>query len=369
MPPRLVTGDASDATDLGMRDPLRSVTIAGRRIGPGEPPFIIAEMSANHNGDLERAFAIMEAAKSAGADALKIQTYTADTITIDHDGPGFTIEGGLWDGNTLYDLYERAHTPWDWHPALFEKGRELELIVFSSPFDHTAIDLLESCAAPAYKIASFELVDLPLIRRCAATGKPLIMSTGMANLAEISKAVATARTAGASDIALLHCTSGYPTPPDDADLRTIPHLAEAFGVVAGLSDHTHGIGAPIAAVALGASIIEKHFTLARSDGGPDAAFSLEPDELGALCDNARLAWQALGGVRYEKTDSEKGNVQFRRSLYIVDDMRAGDVLKADNLRSIRPGFGLPPEFYDLLLGKPVNRDVARGTPMSWDLIG
>ncbi len=346
-----------------------SINIAGRRIGPDEPPFIIAEMSANHNGELERAFAIMEAAKSAGADALKIQTYTADTITIDHDGPGFTIEGGLWDGNTLYDLYEKAHTPWDWHPALFEKGRELGLIVFSSPFDHTAVDLLESCDAPAYKVASFELIDLPLIRRCASTGKPLIMSTGMANLDEIAEAVEAARAAGANGIALLHCTSGYPTPPEDSDLRTIPHLAQAFGLVTGLSDHTFGIGAPIAAIALGGAIVEKHFTLARSDGGPDAAFSLEPDELKALCENARLAWQALGDVRYEKTESEKGNVQFRRSLYIVKDMRAGDVLEAGNLRSIRPGFGLPPRFYDLLLGKRVNCDVARGTPMSWDLIG
>jgi len=346
-----------------------SVTIAGRRIGPDEPPFIIAEMSANHNGELERAFAIMEAAKSAGADALKIQTYTADTITIDHDGPGFNIEGGPWDGNTLYDLYKQAHTPWDWHPALFEKGRELGLIVFSSPFDHTAVDLLESCDAPAYKIASFELVDLPLIRRCAATGKPLIMSTGMANLDEIADAVEAARSAGASGIALLHCTSGYPTPPEDSDLRTIPHLAQAFGLVTGLSDHTSGIAASIAAIAFGGAIIEKHFTLARSDGGPDAAFSLEPDELKALCKNARLAWQALGSVRYEKTESEKGNVQFRRSLYIVEDIKAGDVLEARNLRSIRPGFGLPPEFYDILLGKRVNCDVARGTPMSWDLIG
>lgn len=346
-----------------------AISIAERRIGPDEPPFVIAEMSANHNGSLERAFAIMEAAKSAGADAMKIQTYTADTITIDCNGRGFTIQGGLWDGNTLYDLYKKAHTPWDWHPALFKKGRELGLIVFSSPFDDTAVDLLEDCEAPAYKIASFELVDLPLIRKCAATGKPLIMSTGMACLDEIAEAIVAARSAGATDIALLHCTSGYPTPPEDSDLRTIPHLAQAFGLVTGLSDHTPGIGAPIAAIALGASIIEKHFTLARSDGGPDAEFSLESGELTSLCENAALAWKALGRVRYEKTESEKGNAQFRRSLYIVQDMKAGEVLEPGNLRSIRPGFGLPPKFYDLLLGKRVNCDASRGTPMSWDLIG
>lgn len=345
------------------------IAIAGRRIGPAHPPYVIAELSANHNGELERAFRIMEAAKEAGADAVKIQTYTADTITIDHDGPGFKIEGGLWDGNTLYKLYEQAHTPWDWHEALFEKGRELGLPVFSSPFDFSAVDFLESLGAPAYKIASFELIDLPLVRKCAATGKPLIMSTGMANLSEIGEAVAAAREAGATEIALLHCTSGYPTPPEDSDLRTIPHLASAFGLPTGLSDHTPGVGAPIAAVALGACIIEKHFTLARADGGPDSAFSLEPAELEALCVNAKLAWQALGGVRYEKSASETGNAQFRRSLYIVEDVKAGDPLTERNLRSIRPGFGLPPKHYDLLLGKRVNRDVKRGTPMSWDLIG
>ena len=326
-------------------------------------------MSANHNGDLMRAFAIMTAAKEAGAHALKIQTYTADGITIDHDGPGFRIEGGLWDGRTLHDLYDQAHTPWDWHPALFDKGRELGLIVFSSPFDFAAVDLLESLDAPAYKIASFELVDLPLIRRCAATGKPLIMSTGMADLAEIGLAIKAARETGAAQIALLHCTSGYPTPPEDADLRTIPHLADAFGLVTGLSDHTPGIGAAVAATALGSALIEKHFTLDRADGGPDAAFSLEPAELAALCADVDIAWRALGHIRYDKSDSEKGNVQFRRSLYVVADLAKGDILTPENLRSIRPGFGLAPRYYDLLLGKHVNRAISRGTPMAWDLIG
>jgi N-acetylneuraminate synthase len=345
------------------------IVIAGRRIGPAQPPFVIAELSANHNGSLERALGIMAAAKKAGADAVKLQTYTADTITIDHDGPGFTIEGGLWDGRTLHALYEDAHTPWDWHPALFARGRELGLIVFSSPFDNSAVDFLEGLDAPAYKIASFELIDLPLVRRVAATGKPMIMSTGMADLADIGAAVTAAREAGAREIALLHCTSGYPTPPEEADLRTIPHLAEAFGLVVGLSDHTPGVGAPVAAVALGAAIVEKHFTLSRADGGPDAAFSLEPGEFRVVCENVSLAWRALGRVRYDKTASESGNAQFRRSLYIVADMAAGEELTRESLRSIRPGFGLPPKYFDLLLGKRVNRAVARGTPMSWDLLG
>jgi len=347
----------------------QSFLIAGRAIGADHTPFVIAEMSANHNGDLERAFAIMAAAKAAGAHALKIQTYTADGITIDHDGSGFRIEGGLWDGRTLHELYSAAHTPWDWHPALFAKGRELGLIVFSSPFDLAAVDLLESLNTPAYKIASFELVDLPLIRCCAATGKPLIMSTGMADLEDIGLAIKVAREAGASEIALLHCTSGYPTPPEDADLRTIPHLADAFGLVTGLSDHTPGIGAAVAATALGSALVEKHFTLSRADGGPDAAFSLEPPELAAMCAEVDIAWRALGRIRYDKSDSEKGNVQFRRSLYVVADLAEGERLTAENLRSIRPGFGLAPRYFDLLLGKQVNRAISRGTPMSWDFIG
>lgn len=345
------------------------INIAGRAIGTNHAPFVIAEMSANHNGSIERAFEIMEAAKQSGADAVKLQTYTADGITIDHDGPGFRIEGGLWDGRTLYELYQEAHTPWDWHEALFAKGRELGLIVFSSPFDFAAVDLLESLDAPAYKIASFELIDLPLVRRCAAAGKPLIMSTGMAGLDEIAAAVSAARQAGAQDIALLHCTSGYPTPPEESDLRTIPHLAQGFDMPVGLSDHTPGIGAAVAAVALGASVIEKHFTLRRDDGGPDAAFSLEPAELASLCENLSIAWRALGQIRYERSGSETGNAQFRRSLYIVEDIPEGSELTTKNLRSIRPGFGLPPKFLDLLLGKRVNQPVPRGTPMSWELIG
>ena len=342
--------------------------IADRPIGLGCPPFVIAELSANHNGSLDRALDIMTAASEAGADAVKLQTYTADSLTIDYDGPGFTIEGGLWDGYTLHALYEEAHTPWGWHETLFARGRELGLIVFSSPFDASAVDFLEDLGAPAHKIASFELMDLPLIRKVAATGKPMIMSTGMASLADIDTAVTTARESGAGDIALLHCTSGYPTPADETDLRTIPHLAEAFGLVTGLSDHTPGVGAPVAAVALGAAIIEKHFTLDRADGGPDAAFSLEPAEFRMLCDSVKLGWEALGGVRYERTAAESGSMQFRRSLYIVADMAADDVLTVENLRSIRPGFGLPPKYIDVLLGKRVNRAIARGTPMSWDLI-
>lgn len=345
------------------------IVIAGRRIGRDHKPFVIAELSANHNGSLEAALEIMRAAKEASADAIKIQTCTADTITICYDGPGFRIEGGLWDGRTLHDLYEEAHTPWGWHPALFDEGRKLGIPVFSSPFDFTAVDLLEQLDAPAYKIASFELIDLPLIRRCAATRKPLIMSTGMADLSDIDAAVRTARKAGADQIALLHRTSGYPTPPEDSDLRTIPHLAEAFGLVTGLSDHTPGSGAPIAAVALGASIIEKHVTMRRSDGGPDSAFSLEPHELKVVCDGVTLAWQALGQVRYERTESERSNAQFRRSLYVVADMKAGDRFTPETLRSIRPGFGIHPKYLDTLLGKRANTDIQRGTPMTWDLIG
>ena len=345
------------------------VSIAGRKLGRAHPPFVVAELSANHNGSIEKAFRIMEAAKDAGAHAIKIQTYTAETITIDFDGPGFVIEGGLWDGNRLYDLYEEAHTPWDWHKALFEKGAELGLPVFSSPFDHTAVDFLEDLGAPAYKIASFELIDHSLIRKCAGTGKPLIISTGMANLGEIDEAVNVACEAGAKDIVLLHCTSGYPTKPDEADILTIPNLIDAFGLVTGLSDHTPGSAVPIAAVTLGASVVEKHVTWRRDDGGPDAAFSLEPDQLATLCEGVDLAWRALGKVRYEKSESELGNAQFRRSLYIVKDLKEGEVLDASSLRSIRPGFGMPPKFIDLLMGKRVNRNVSRGTPMSWDLVG
>lgn len=343
--------------------------IDGRPIGTGHAPYIIAEMSGNHNGEISRAFEIMAAAKSAGADAVKLQTYTADTITIDHDSADFRIEDGLWAGRKLYELYTEAHTPWEWHEALFAKGRELDLTVFSSPFDATAIDFLESLDAPAYKIASFELIDLPLIRKAAATGKPLIMSTGIANLAEIEAAITTAQSAGAAGVALLHCTSGYPTPVEDSNIRTIPHLRQAFGLATGLSDHTMGIGVAIGAVALGTDIIEKHFTVRRADGGPDAAFSLEPEELANLCEAAGFAWKSLGEVSYERQPSEKTNAKFRRSLYVVEDIREGETFSATNMRSIRPGYGLPPRLYDFLIGKRANRDVKRGTPLSWDLIG
>ena len=345
-----------------------SILIDGRAIGPNSPPYVVAEMSGNHNGDLDRAFALLDAAKASGADAVKLQTYTADTITIDHDGPGFVIEGGLWGGRKLHDLYAEAHTPWDWHAPLFARARALGLAIFSSPFDASAVDLLESLGAPAYKIASFELLDLPLVRRVAATGKPLIMSTGMAHLGEIGEAVAAARDAGCRELILLHCVSGYPTDPQDANLRTIAHLAQAFGVQTGLSDHTMGIAVSVAAVALGATFIEKHFTLKRADGGPDAAFSLEPDELAALVDGTRTAWAALGRVSYDLAPSERGNLQFRRSLYVVADMAAGEEFTAANLRSIRPGYGMAPKHLPDILGRRTVRAVARGTPLSWDLV-
>ena len=344
------------------------IEIAGRQIGPGQPPYVIAEMSGNHNGELKRALALIEAAAAAGADAVKLQTYTADTMTIDHDSKDFRIEGGLWDGKTLYELYEWAHTPWEWHEALFARGRELGLAVFSSPFDATAVDFLEGLGAPAYKIASFEAVDLPLIEKVAVTGKPMIISTGMANLEEIGEAMETARRHGSGEIVLLHCISGYPTPAEEANLRTLPDLAERFDAVAGLSDHTLGPEVPIAAVALGAHVIEKHFTLGRADGGPDAAFSLEPQELKQLCESCRITWKALGQVDYSRKPSEEGNAAFRRSLYVVEDITAGEPFTEHNLRAIRPGFGLPPKHLTKLLGRPASSDIKRGTPMAWDLV-
>ncbi|HDZ8839472.1 TPA: pseudaminic acid synthase [Aeromonas veronii] len=339
-----------------------------RPINQEQAPYVIAELSANHNGNLDRALAIMTAAKAAGASAVKLQTYRPDTITLKSDRPEFQIHGGLWDGHSLYDLYEWAHTPWEWHQALFAKGRELGLTVFSSPFDFSAVDLLESLDCPAYKIASFELVDLPLIRYAAQTGKPLIMSTGMANEAEIAAAVEMALKHGNGQLALLHCVSGYPAPAAEYNLRAIPMLREHFGIEVGLSDHTLGAATAIAATALGATLIEKHFTLARADGGPDCAFSMEPAELTELVTSVNTAHAALGVADYQLTASEQGNRAFRRSLYLVRDIAAGDLLTAEHIKSVRPALGLPPADYDRLIGKRVSRSLSANQPLSWEWI-
>ena len=343
--------------------------IAGRPIGPDHPPYVIAEMSGNHNGDIDRALALIDAAHAAGADAVKLQTYTADTITLDHDGPGFTVEGGLWHGRTLHALYQEAHTPWDWHPRLFDHARDLGITAFSSPFDPTAVAFLESLDAPAYKVASFEIVDTPLVGLMAATGKPLIISTGLASPADIADAVAAARAAGGREIVLLHCTSGYPTPPSQMHLRTLQHLRAAHGTLVGLSDHSMGTAVSVAAVALGACVIEKHFTLARADGGPDTAFSLAPDALARLVADCRAAWEAMGSVHYEEVEAEAASRDHRRSLYVVADVARGETLSPANVRSIRPGFGLPPKHLAEVIGRPAARDLKRGEPLAWDLIG
>jgi pseudaminic acid synthase len=346
----------------------KSMTIAGRKIGTGVPPYIVAEMSANHLGDYDRALRIIDAAAEAGADALKLQTYTADTITIDHDGPGFKIEGGLWDGRTLYGLYEEAFTPWEWHEPLIEHGRDQGLTMISAPFDPTAVTFLDEIGIDAIKIASFECIDTPLVGCAAATGRPLIMSTGMADLGEISDAIAAVRATGNENFVLLHCISGYPTPAAESHLRTIPNLAAAFDCPVGLSDHTMGTAVSTTAIALGACLVEKHFTLARDDGGPDAAFSLEPDELKRLVLDCRTAWDALGHIEYGLKESEAGNAALRRSLYAVEDIPAGAALTDGNCRSIRPGYGLAPKHLPEVLGLKARHDIARGTPIAWDLL-
>ena len=347
----------------------KQIVIDGRPIGPDHPPYVIAEISANHNGRIENAMALIDAAREAGAAAVKLQTYRPDTITLDSDAEEFRIHGGLWDGRTLYELYEEAHTPWDWHAPLFAHARKAGITLFSSPFDTTAVDLLEELGAPAYKIASFEAVDLPLIRYVAATGKPMIISTGMADAEEIAEAVAAAREGGCKELALLHCVSGYPAPAADYNLRTIADMIERFGVVTGLSDHTLDNSTAIASIALGASLIEKHFTLDRSGGGPDDSFSLEPAELAWLVHGTRTAWEALGAVDYGRKSSEQGNAQFRRSLYFVKDLKAGEVITADAVRSVRPGYGLAPKYLPEVIGKRVVADVKMNTAVRREVLG
>ncbi|CAG0908883.1 unnamed protein product [Cyprideis torosa] len=324
-------------------------------------------MSANHNGNINNAFKIIEVAKSAGADAVKLQTYRPDTITLDCDSEDFQIHGGLWDGKTLYQLYSEAYMPWDWHKPLFDYAHKLGITIFSSPFDNTAIDLLEDLNAPAYKIASFEAVDLPLIKYAASTGKPMIISTGMANAEEIQEAIEAAREGGCKELAILHCVSGYPAPAADYNLRTIPDMIQRFGLVTGLSDHTIDNTTAITSIALGASIIEKHVTLDRKGGGPDDSFSLEPQELAALCRDTKTAWEALGQVDYGMKSSERGNVKFRRSLYFVKDMEAGEVITEECVRSVRPGFGLEPKYLKSLLGKTLNQEIKANTLASWNV--
>jgi pseudaminic acid synthase len=348
----------------------KEILLQGRQIGHRHPPFIIAEMSGNHNQSLDRAIQIVDAAAASGVHALKLQTYTADTMTIDMKEGDFFIDDpkSLWNGLSLYELYQKAFTPWEWHKPIMDRCRQHGLLCFSTPFDESAVVFLESLDVPCYKIASFENGDIPLIRRVAATGKPLMISTGMASLADLDEAVRTARESGCKDLILLKCTSSYPSSPEHSNIVTIPHLRELFDCEVGLSDHTLGLGAAIASIAVGARVIEKHFTLSRAQGGVDAAFSLEPDEMKALVAESERAWMSLGKVSYRVTDKERTSLRFRRSLYVVKDLKAGDILNKDNLRSIRPGFGLPPRFYDVLLGKRVSRNVKRGTAVSWDLV-
>jgi N-acetylneuraminate synthase len=348
----------------------RQFRIADRDIGVDHPPFVIAEMSGNHNQSLDRALAIVDGAARAGAHALKIQTYTPDTMTLDLDEREFRISDpkSPWAGATLYKLYGEAYTPWEWHAPIFERARKLGMIPFSTPFDDTAVDFLESLEVACYKVASFENTDLPLIRRVAATGKPLIISTGMASIAELDETVRAAREAGCRDLVLLKCTSTYPATPANTNVRTIPHLRELFGCEVGLSDHTLGVGAAVASVALGATVVEKHFTLSRADGGVDSSFSMEPAELAQLVEETTRAWQSLGQITYGCIEAERKSLQFRRTLYVVEDLAAGTTLTKQNVRAIRPGLGLPPKFFELVLGKTVKRDVKRGTALSWDIL-
>jgi len=350
---------------------MNEINIAGRMIGKNHPPFIIAEMSGNHNQSLERALKLVDAAANTGAHALKIQTYTPDTMTLDLDEREFHISDpkSLWAGNSLYKLYGKACTPWEWHKSIFDRARELGMIPFSTPFDDTAVDFLESLDMRCYKIASFENTDLPLIRRVAATGKPLIISTGMASIAELDDTVRAAREVGCKDLILLKCTSTYPATAENTNILTIPHLRELFDCEVGLSDHTMGVGVSVASVALRATVIEKHFTLNRADGGVDSAFSMEPMEMAQLVVETERAWKALGQVSYGATEAEKKSIVFRRSLYVVKDLRVGDVLTTDNVRAIRPGLGLPTKYLEVVLGKTVKQNVNRGTALSWEIIG
>jgi pseudaminic acid synthase len=345
------------------------IEVNGRRVGPSCPTYVVAEMSANHNQDFDQAIKIIEAAKESGADAIKLQTYTPDTLTIDCDNEYFRIgRGTVWEGRNLYDLYGEAYTPWEWQPRLNEIANELNLDLFSTPFDNTAVDFLEEMEVPAYKMASFEIANMPLVQRVARTGNPIIMSTGMATLTEIDEAVRTAREAGATQIALLKCTSAYPASPEEMNLRTIPHLAQAFDVPVGLSDHTLGIAVPVAAVAVGACIVEKHFTLSRDIPSPDGVFSLEPQEFKDMVEAIRVAEKALGEVRYEVTERETASRVFRRSLFVVQDMKADEVFTEENLRSIRPGYGLHTRYLNEVLGRRAAQDLSRGTPLSWSHI-
>ncbi len=350
---------------------MKEISILDRKIGNAYSPLIVAEMSGNHNQSLERALEIVEAAAQTGAHALKLQTYTADTMTLDVKEGEFFIDDpkSLWQGKSLHDLYKQAYTPWEWHKPIFDRCRELGIICFSTPFDATAVDFLESLNVPCYKIASFENTDLPLIRKVASTGKPMIISTGMATVAELGETVQTAKKAGCQDLILLKCTSTYPATPENSNILTIPHLRELFDVQVGLSDHTMGIGVAVASVALGATVIEKHFTLRRADGGVDSAFSMEPEEMAQLVVESERAWQALGRVQYGPVDVEKGSLVFRRSLYVAKDMKAGDIFTPENLRAVRPGLGLPTKYYNILLGKSINQDAKKGTPVTWNLMG